>query len=99
LTCRPGRSEGEEDLMGGAHASAGGGGERRTPSRVNPGGPWAGFGNRPNGFPWPFLPFLFLFPFSFSIFLNCFKSFAKMLQTTSNKVLNPSDIPSYVLNQ
>jgi hypothetical protein len=53
-------------------------------------GPVLGIGRMAS--PWPFLPFLFLFPFSFSVFLNCFKSFAKLLQTTSNK--NPKFLKS-----
>jgi hypothetical protein len=69
--------------------------ERGVPFReLIPGGPWAGSGNRPMASPWPFLPFLFLFPFSFFVFLNCFKSFAKMLQTTSNKFLKSAKQPS-----
>jgi hypothetical protein len=52
-------------------------------------GPDLGIGRMAS--PWPFLPFLFLFHFSFSVLRNCFKSFAKMLQTTSNKILNYSN--------
>jgi hypothetical protein len=70
-----GRTKVEDDLTGGSQLSLTEEGERLTPSRFWPGGPWASFGPGPVWLPGSnflifisFLLFLFLFSYFFYTF-------------------------------
>jgi hypothetical protein len=74
MICGPGRSEVEGVLTRGVLLSAGERGRGDTLLDLTPGGPWAVSASGPERCPAAFFPFSISFRFSFSIFLNCFKS-------------------------
>jgi hypothetical protein len=91
-------SERRRVLPSGTRSSAGKR-EERIPLRViTRDGPRLNLGLGRNGSPGPFSYFQIFLIFLFWI-LNCFITFAKMLQITSNKFLNSSNLLSNLLNQ
>jgi hypothetical protein len=99
MTRGPGWSEEEKVLTRGVLLSAGEQGRGDTLSGPGGSGPWALSEAEPNRYP----AALFLFLIFFSIFFFCnlvyFITFVKMLQNTSNQLLNSFKNQLNVLNQ
>jgi hypothetical protein len=84
------RPAGEDGLTSGARMSARAGDWAAYLFGKIPGGPWAVSAVGPKSSPRPFILFLFLSDFSFSVFPISSISFAIFIQTKSNKFLNHS---------